>query len=131
MVGPVVGGHALGLAVDLGTTNIAAALVDMESGQVVASGAKVNPQVVFGADVISRLTHAMKGEAEARDLRRAAVAAIQELAFVLSESNPRQVCEVAVAGNTVMQHLLLGLAVATCRGRLTILWSSSRSRGCR
>ncbi len=111
IVGPVAGDAALGLAVDLGTTNIAAALVDMVSGRVVDGGARVNPQVAFGGDVIARLSHALKGETERRQLQQAAAAAIQTLAFELTEGQPQRIAEVAVAGNTVMQHLLLALPV--------------------
>lgn len=111
LVGPVAGDTALGLAVDLGTTNIAAALVDMVSGRVLGGGARVNPQIVFGGDVIARLSHALKGETQRRELQQAAVGAIQTLAEELSDGAPRRIAEVAVVGNTVMQHLLLALPV--------------------
>ena len=108
-VGPVGGGRALGLAVDLGTTNIAAALIDLQSGRVLASGAKENLQAVFGADVISRCMHALHNEAAGRELQSVAIAAIAELAADLTDGYPELVLEVAVVGNSVMQHLLLGL----------------------
>jgi uncharacterized 2Fe-2S/4Fe-4S cluster protein (DUF4445 family) len=110
-VGPVAGDRALGLAVDLGTTNMAAALVDMTSGEVVGTAAKENPQAAFGADVISRCMHAMRGEASALALQQAAVAGITELASQLTKGHPEQVAELAVVGNSVMQHLLLHLPV--------------------
>ena len=112
-VGPVAGNTALGLAVDLGTTNIAAALVDMETGRVLASGARVNPQVAFGGDVIARLSYALRGEVERRQLQQVAVGAIQTLASELTGDVARNIAEVAVVGNTVMQHLLLALPVAS------------------
>ena len=113
LVGPVAGGNALGLAVDLGTTNIAAALVDMSSGQVVATGAIANPQSVYGADVVSRLTQAVRDSSLAREMQRAAVRAIAELAGQLAGGALESIAEVAVVGNSVMQHLLLGLPLAT------------------
>ena len=109
LVGPVAGGRAFGLAVDLGTTNIAAALIDMSSGQVLATGASENPQSIFGADVISRLTLAVRDSAVAREMQHVAVQAIAELAGQLTGGSLESVAEVAVVGNSVMQHLLLGL----------------------
>jgi uncharacterized 2Fe-2S/4Fe-4S cluster protein (DUF4445 family) len=111
VVGPLARGQALGLAVDLGTTNLAAALIDLQSGRVVATAAKENPQAVFGADVISRLMQALRGEAVAHELQSAAAGAIAELAAGLTSGSPQSVAEVAVVGNSVMQHLLLGLPV--------------------
>jgi uncharacterized 2Fe-2S/4Fe-4S cluster protein (DUF4445 family) len=102
----------LALAVDLGTTNIAASLVDLALGRVINSAAKTNPQVAFGADVISRLDYALKGEEQASQLQQAAVDAIAELATALAEDRTSQIVEVAVVGNTVMQHLFLGLPIA-------------------
>ena len=108
---PIAGERAFGLAVDLGTTNIAAALIDMSSGKAVACGAMENPQTVFGADVISRLTLAVRDSAAAREMQHAAVRAIAELAGELTGNRLASIAEVAVAGNPVMQHLLLGLPI--------------------
>ena len=110
-VGPVAGEHALGLAVDLGTTNMAAALIDMVSGRVLGTAAKENPQAAFGANVISRCMHALRSEAEARRLQQAAVAGITELGAELTAGHPELIAELAVVGNSVMQHLFLGLSV--------------------
>lgn len=112
VVGPVAGDRALGLALDLGTTNMAAALIDMSSGRVLATGAKENPQAVFGADVISRCMHALRGETGAKELQAAAVSGIAELASDLTGGHPEQIAELAAVGNSVMQHLLLGYSVA-------------------
>lgn len=112
-VGPIAGDRAYGLAIDLGTTNIAAGLVDMQSGQVVAAGAKENPQSVFGADVITRAMHALQSKNSAGELQRLDVEAITELAHHLTGGHPETVAEVAVVGNSVMQHLLLGLSLET------------------
>ena len=51
---------AFGLAVDIGTTSLAAALVSLEDGEVAASASSLNPQVAFGADVISRIKHTLE-----------------------------------------------------------------------
>jgi uncharacterized 2Fe-2S/4Fe-4S cluster protein (DUF4445 family) len=112
-VGPIPGGRALGMAVDLGTTNIEASLVDMTSGEVVSTAVKENPQAVFGADVITRMTHALEDPADARELQRAVVDAIAELAAALTCEHPESIAEIAVVGNTAMHHLLLGLPLGT------------------
>lgn len=110
-VGPVTGSVPLGLAIDLGTTNLAAAVVDMTSGEVLRSGSCLNPQTAFGGDIIGRLSHALAGVEQRRQLQAAALSGIAALADELTDGETRRVGEIAVAGNTVMQHLLLGLPV--------------------
>jgi len=110
-VGPVAAPGPFGLAVDLGTTNIAAALVDLVEGEIVGSATKTNPQVAFGADVISRLEYALRGEVQTRELQLAAISAVAELARGLTGESPAAIAEIAVVGNTVVQHLLLGLPI--------------------
>lgn len=109
------GAPLLGLAVDLGTTNAAAFLVDLASGRRLASLGLENPQVAWGADLISRINHAIKEPDTAEALRRAAVGAIQSLAHDLARAVGAQVTDIAdavVCGNTAMQHLLAGWPVA-------------------
>ena len=109
-----VGHRTLGLAVDLGTTNVAGFLVDLQSGTRVASLGIENPQVAWGADVISRMNHAIQGPAGAGDLRQAASTAINALAHDLCLSigaATADIVDVAICGNTAMHHLLLGLPV--------------------
>lgn len=109
------GAPLLGLAVDLGTTNAAAFLVDLASGRRLASLGLENPQVAWGADLISRINHAIKEPGTAEALRRAAVGAIQSLAHDLARAVDAQVTDIAdavVCGNTAMQHLLAGWPVA-------------------
>jgi uncharacterized 2Fe-2S/4Fe-4S cluster protein (DUF4445 family) len=109
-----VGHRTLGLAVDLGTTNVAGFLVDLESGARIASLGIENPQVAWGADVISRMNHAIHGPAKAAELRQAATTAINALAHDLCFSvgaATTDIVDVAICGNTAMHHLLLGLPV--------------------
>ena len=110
--GSLAGGpeRPLGLAVDVGTTNLAAALVDLVSGEILATAAMENPQGAWGADVISRLERALEGEAR-HELQQAILGAVDELAAELTSGRPEQIVEAAFVGNTVMQHLLLGLPV--------------------
>ena len=109
------GTRTLGLAVDLGTTNVAASLTDMESGARLASLGIENPQAAFGADLISRINHAIRTPDGGRELQSAIVTAIASLARDLCESvaaQPDQIVDVTVCGNTAMHHLLLGLPVS-------------------
>jgi len=107
------GSPSLGLAVDLGTTNVAAFLIDLKSGQRLASLAIENPQVAWGADVISRVNHAVT-PGGGDELRDAAITALNALAHDLCQAvsaAPEDIVDVVVCGNTAMQHLLLGLPV--------------------
>ena len=108
------GHRTLGLAVDLGTTNTAGFLVDLESGKRLVSLGIENPQVAWGADVISRLNYAIRDAEAAKELRLAAVGAVNCLAHDLCRSldlSATDVVDLAVCGNTAMHHLLLGLPV--------------------
>lgn len=105
----------LGLAVDLGTTNAAAFLLDLKTGRRLASLGLENPQVAWGADLISRINHAIKEPAAAEALRQAAVNAINALAHDLARAVGAQAGDIAdavVCGNTAMQHLLAGWPVS-------------------
>lgn len=104
----------LGLAVDLGTTKIAAALVHLESGEKLASAGLPNPQISYGEDVISRLNYAVRnpdGGALLADKVRQALDAL--LGDLLRETGAQrgQVAEACIVGNTAMTHLLLGYPV--------------------
>ena len=112
-VGPA-GQRGLGLAIDLGTTNIGGFLLDVHSGERLASLGMENPQVAWGADVISRINAAMNDAGVAEELRRAVVEAINAMAHDLCAAvglSAEAIVEAAVCGNTAMQHLLLGLPV--------------------
>jgi len=109
------GSRSLGLAVDLGTTNCAGFLVDLETGARLASLGIENPQAAYGADLVSRVNHAIRSAGGARELQAAAIMAIVGLARDLCESvsaAPADIVEVAVCGNTAMHHLLLALPVS-------------------
>jgi uncharacterized 2Fe-2S/4Fe-4S cluster protein (DUF4445 family) len=108
------GSRTLGLAVDLGTTNAAAFLVDLESGVRLASLGIENPQVAWGADLISRINYAIQVEGGGEELRQAAVTALNALAHDLCRAfgaSTSDIVDVVICGNTAMHHLLLGLPV--------------------
>ncbi len=103
----------LGLAVDLGTTSIAGYLVDLESGRTMATGGRMNPQAQYGEDLISR-AEASLTLSKRNHLRTLAVRAIDSLASELCAkvgAKPGQIVASTIVGNTVEQHLLLGLTV--------------------
>ena len=105
----------LGLAVDLGTTNAAAFLVDLKSGRRLASLGLENPQVAWGADLIGRINQAVKVPGAAAALRDAVLEAINALAHDLAQAvgaTAGDIVDAAVCGNTAMQHLLAGWPVA-------------------
>jgi uncharacterized 2Fe-2S/4Fe-4S cluster protein (DUF4445 family) len=107
--------RVLGLAVDLGTTNAAGFLVDLQTGERLGTLGIENPQASYGADVVSRVTHAIRASGGADELRAAAAVAIGELARDLCEAvgaSTDEIVEIAVCGNTAMHHLLAGLPVA-------------------
>ena len=105
----------LGLAVDLGTTKIAAYLIDLDTGQALASKGIMNPQIAYGEDIIARMARTWNAPRESRRLREAVIKALNGLADELcaeTGSNPSQILETVLVGNTAMHHLFLGLPVA-------------------
>ncbi len=101
----------LGLAVDLGTTNIRLALLDLENGRCLAQRRGRNPQASYGADVLTRLVAAQESPESARALRELAVSAIGEGLSDLARREGidlRRVVSLAVVGNTPMLALLAG-----------------------
>lgn len=102
----------LGVAVDVGTTKLAAYLVDLTTGRTVAAQGAMNPQIAYGEDVMARLTYVRQNEGGAAELQAAVVEALnmlfQELCEQAGSSCDRTV-EAVMVGNTAMHHLLLGL----------------------
>ena len=102
----------LGLAVDLGTTKIAGYLVDMETGRTLTSRGIMNPQIAYGEDVISRMVFAMDSPAQAAQLQRLVVEALDKIAAEMCTEMGAQttdIVEAVVVGNTAMHHLFLRL----------------------
>jgi len=97
-----------GLAVDVGTTSVAASLIDLVSGALVAEAATLNAQLKFGADIVSRIRHAIAEPDGVRQLREAVIGTVNELLSKLG-APPGRVYRVTVAGNSVMLHLFFGV----------------------
>ena len=105
---------AYGLAVDIGTTKLAAYLVRLETGETVARAGAMNPQVAFGEDVISRIAYAGREKKGAKTLQTILVDAVNSLlvGLCLEANVPAwNVLDAVVVGNTVMHHLFAGLPV--------------------
>jgi uncharacterized 2Fe-2S/4Fe-4S cluster protein (DUF4445 family) len=108
------GRDIFGLAVDLGTTTVAAELVDLRTGKIADRASAVNAQTSYGADVVSRITFAFENPDNLRRLRTAAVQLLNEMVGTMSRRSgvPRhRIYDVVVAGNTAMNHILCGVAV--------------------
>jgi uncharacterized 2Fe-2S/4Fe-4S cluster protein (DUF4445 family) len=108
----------LGLAIDLGSTTVAAFLTMLTDGQVCAGAAALNHQTVFGADVISRLAEADRGGEYAERLSNLAQVSIIQAtdALQLSSHIKARIRKVAIVGNCAMHHLLLRYPVNTLTG---------------
>jgi uncharacterized 2Fe-2S/4Fe-4S cluster protein (DUF4445 family) len=101
-----------GLAVDVGSTTIAAHLCNLESGEVAASSGAMNPQIRFGEDLMSRVSYAMMHPGGAQQMTEAVRGALNALAAdVAREANVdvSDILELTVVGNPIMHHLLLGI----------------------
>ncbi len=102
----------LGLAVDVGTTTIAAYLTDLESGEVLATESAMNPQVAFGDDLIARLHYVAHHPEGLAELQRTVIAEINGLAGRAAKragAAPSDIFDVVMVGNTAMHHLFLAL----------------------
>ena len=104
---------AYGVALDIGSTTIAAHLCNLTSGAVEQSGGIMNPQIRFGEDLMSRVSYVMMHPDEgAEGMTRVVREGINELiASITAEAGiePEDVLDLAVAGNPIMHHLFLGL----------------------
>ncbi|NLN64668.1 MAG: DUF4445 domain-containing protein [Clostridiaceae bacterium] len=101
-----------GVAIDIGTTTMAAYIYDLSNGEKLSVASMLNPQKKFGADVISRIDYASKSRAHAAELSGIIRNALNELIGRLvqqSNLNATDVYLVSLAGNTTMLHLLLEL----------------------
>jgi len=105
----------LGLAIDLGSTTVAAFLTMLDNGEVVAGGAGLNQQAVYGADVISRLAAAISQPAHADRLHKLTLASINQAvnSLQLTPQVLQRVERVTIVGNTAMHHLLARLPLDT------------------
>jgi uncharacterized 2Fe-2S/4Fe-4S cluster protein (DUF4445 family) len=104
----------LGFAVDVGTTGLAAYLVDLLSGETLGVAGANNPQIAYGEDVMARLTLVVRDRSAGQRLQAVIVGGLNDLLDEVCTQagvSPQQVVDVVTVGNTAMHHLLLGLPV--------------------
>ncbi|MCQ2420522.1 MAG: 2Fe-2S iron-sulfur cluster-binding protein, partial [Clostridia bacterium] len=102
--------HRYVLAVDIGTTTVVVFLLDGRSGDQLAEASMLNPQTQYGADVISRISHAIQEGGDTlknciRDCLHSLTVQVCEKAGI----SPDEITAAAIVGNTAMHHLLLGI----------------------
>ena len=99
-----------GVAIDIGTTTLAAHLHDLASGKRIASASRANPQIAFGADVISRISASVDGKLD--KMVEVIISGLNEMVDKLCEQagiTRADIARYAIAGNTVMQHIACSL----------------------
>lgn len=107
-----------GIAVDIGTTTVVGKLIHLKDGSYITSAARENAQIAFGEDVITRINHATEAEEGLDQLQRAVLGTLGEIIGELVEESgvdPREIIASSIAGNTVMEHLFLGVDPSSIR----------------
>jgi len=102
-----------GLAVDIGTTTVAGYLCDLTSGEVVTTSSMMNPQVVYGEDVLSRITYAMTRKDGLESLHQAIIKGLNQIAGrAAAQAGIRRqdIVDMTIVGNTSMHHIFLNIA---------------------
>ena len=102
----------VGFALDLGTTSLAGLLVDLQTGKILAKASGGNGQIRYGADVINRIIESDKlgGRRRLQDavVKESIIPMLVQM-YRSANINPRRIYRMVLAGNTTMNHLLLGL----------------------
>ena len=103
---------AFGVAIDLGSTSIAATLCDLNSGKIIGNMGIMNPQIRYGEDVMSRVSYCMMEEKGLATLNNSVIQGINELTRKIAEKHGIKldsVFEIVFVANPIMHHLLLGI----------------------
>jgi uncharacterized 2Fe-2S/4Fe-4S cluster protein (DUF4445 family) len=103
---------ATGVAIDVGSTTIAGHAIDLQSGEILASAGRMNPQIRFGEDLMSRVSFVMMNPGGLEELTSAVRIALAELITELRRAAGRSVdsvLSISMVGNPVMHHILLGI----------------------
>ena len=107
--------HMYGMAFDIGTTSIVGSLVDLATGEQLASVGSVNPQAVYGGDLMSRIAFAQFDDKKLATLRARALTAVNDFIKAACREagvSPGHVYKIVIAGNTCMHHVFLGVDVS-------------------
>jgi uncharacterized 2Fe-2S/4Fe-4S cluster protein (DUF4445 family) len=101
-----------GVAIDVGSTTIAGHLCNLTTGEVVASAGRMNPQIAYGEDVMSRVSYIMMNAGGEQRLTQLVQTALDELVGTLCDDAAVErdwIVELTVVGNPIMHHLVHGL----------------------
>jgi uncharacterized 2Fe-2S/4Fe-4S cluster protein (DUF4445 family) len=101
-----------GLAIDIGTTTVAAYLCDVTTGSIVAVDSMMNPQVPYGEDVMSRITYSMMHKDGLEKLNKAMSEGLNKIIQNVSAEagiTSEDICEMTIVGNTAMHHLFMNI----------------------
>ena len=101
-----------GLAVDIGTTSLAMHLCDLRTGALLATVSRMNPQVAYGEDLMSRVSYADTQPGGLAIMHGAIIEALNELAAEAAAhagTVPEAITDVVLVGNSVMHHILLNI----------------------
>ena len=113
-VGKALDARPFGMAVDVGSTKIAAYLVDLTTGKILTAKGVPNPQIAYGEDIMARLGYALQGERQAAELFTMTINAINEAAEIMCARigrKPEEIRDICLVGNTAMHHIFLDLPV--------------------
>lgn len=105
-----------GLAVDYGSTSIIMQLVDLHTGSVLAKASQMNGQVIYGTDILTRITYTMEDSSHIDNLHKATIETFHSLLQQITNQTgiPAETCPIMiVSGNTTMIHFLLKLDAST------------------
>ena len=97
--------EGLGIILDIGTTTVAACLIDLKNGKTLEKLSALNPQSKFGADVLSRIQSSSEGKL--KELQSSILNETEDIILKLSEG--KKVSEMVIGANTTMLHLFLGI----------------------
>ncbi|HEX2501090.1 MAG TPA: ASKHA domain-containing protein [Methylomirabilota bacterium] len=103
---------AFGIAIDVGTTSVVTTLLELASGEVMASVSSLNPQATFGGDLMSRIAFAQWNPSNLRKLQSRVIGLLNQQIDELLERTgvlPHWIYKLTVVGNTCMHHVLLGI----------------------
>jgi len=104
--------RACGIAVDIGSTTIAGHLCDLTTGEILSSAGRMNPQIRFGEDLMSRVSYVMMNPGGDRQLTEAVREALNELIIELCEQGAAETGElldIVLVGNPIMHHIVAGI----------------------
>jgi uncharacterized 2Fe-2S/4Fe-4S cluster protein (DUF4445 family) len=102
----------MGLAIDIGTTTVVGYLTNLRKGEVVATDSMMNPQVMYGEDVMARITYAMSHEDGLAKMNHAIIEGLNKIIRNTTKKaglSPADVLELVLVGNTAMHHIFLGI----------------------